>query len=60
MQRHLEGIIACFRHGSTSAFTEGMNAPIQAINSAVRGFRNFQNYRIATLFYSGKLDLKPQ
>jgi transposase len=60
MDRHLEGIIAYFRHGITNAFTESMNARIQEIKSAARGFRNFQNYRIAILFYCGKLELKPQ
>lgn len=60
LERHLDGIIAYFRHGITNAFTEGMNARIQEIKSAARGFRNFENYRIAILFYCGKLELKPQ
>ena len=60
MQRHLDGIMAYFHHGITNAFTEGMNSRIQEIKAAARGFRNFENYRIAILFYCGKLDLKPE
>jgi transposase len=60
LKAHFEGLIAYFRHGITNAFTEGMNSRIQEIKSAARGFRNFDNYRIAILFACGKLDLKPQ
>lgn len=60
LQRHLDGILAYFRHGITNAFTEGMNSRIQEIKSAARGFRNFENYRVAILFYCGRLELKPQ
>lgn len=60
MERHLDGIIAYFRHGITNACAESMNARIQEIKSAARGFRNFENYRIAILFYCGKLEMKPQ
>ena len=31
----------------------------QAIKSAARGFRSFENYRIRILFYCGKLKLFP-
>jgi transposase len=32
---------------------------IQEIKTVARGFRNFENYRIAILFFCGKLDLYP-
>jgi transposase len=59
LERHLEGILAYFRHGITNAFVEGMNSKIQDIKSAARGFRSYENYRIAILFACGKLDLQP-
>ena len=59
LNRHIEGILAYFRHGITNAFVEGMNSKIQDIKSSARGFRNFENYRIAILFACGKLDLQP-
>jgi transposase len=60
LKNHLDGLLAYFRHGITNAFTEGTNSRIQEIKAAARGFRNFENYRIAILFYCGKLDMKPQ
>ncbi|HJN10793.1 MAG TPA: transposase, partial [Pirellulaceae bacterium] len=41
------------------ATNEGFNSRIQAIKSAARGFRSFENYRIRILFYCGKLHLTP-
>ncbi|MBI5181443.1 MAG: transposase, partial [Nitrospirae bacterium] len=38
---------------------EGLNSKIQQIKSAARGFRNFENYRIAILFFCGKLNMYP-
>lgn len=60
MERHREGIIAYFRHVITNACAESMNTRFQEIKSAARGFRNFENYGIAILFYCGKLEMKPQ
>lgn len=60
IKAHLDNILTYFRHGITNAFTEGMNSKIQEIKSAARGFRNFENYRIAILFYCGKLDMRTQ
>ncbi len=39
----------------TNALAEGFNSKIQAIKSAARGFRNFDNYRTSILFYCGRL-----
>jgi hypothetical protein len=33
---------------------EGINSKIQQVKSAARGFRNFENYRIAILFFLWK------
>jgi transposase len=59
LKRHIVGILAYLKHHITNAATEGLNSKIQSIKSDARGFRNFQNYRIAILFHCGKLNLYP-
>ena len=59
LKRHIIGIFAYLKHHITNAATEGLNSKIQSIKSDARGFRNFQNYRIAILFHCGKLNLYP-
>lgn len=59
LQRHLIGLLAYVKHRITNAVTEGLNSIIQSIKANARGFRNFQNYRIAILFHCGKLNLYP-
>ena len=39
--------------------TEGFDAKIQTVKAGARGFRNFENYRVAILFNCGKLDMQP-
>jgi len=56
---HIVGLLSYAVHKVTNAVTEGFNSKIQMIKSAARGFRSFQNYRIAILFHCGKLDLYP-
>jgi len=46
-------------HRVTNAVTEGFNSKIQMIKSCARGFRSFENYRVAILFHCGKLHLYP-
>jgi len=57
---HLTGLLSYAVHKVSNAVTEGFNSKIQMIKSAARGFRSFENYRIAILFHCGKLDLYPQ
>lgn len=59
IKRHQTGIFAYLKHHITNAATEGLNSKIQSIKSDARGFRNFNNYRIAILFHCGKLNLYP-
>jgi transposase len=59
IKRHIKGTLAYLKHHITNAVTEGLNSKIQSIKSNARGFRNFQNYRIAILFHCGKLNLHP-
>ena len=56
---HFDNIITYLKHRITNATTEGFNGVIQAIKANARGFRSFENYRVAILFQCGKLDLKP-
>lgn len=60
MKRHLPNILTYLRHRITNAMMEGFNSKIQSIKANARGYRNFANYRIAILFYCGKLNLYPQ
>jgi transposase len=59
LNRHLPQLLSYFRHRITNAASEGFNSRIQAIKSAARGFRNFENYRTRILFFCGKLKLMP-
>ena len=60
LKSHLEGLLNYFNHRVTNATAEGFNSRIQAIKSAARGFRKFENYRTRILFYCGKLSLLPE
>jgi len=60
LKRHLDNILTYLRHRITNAVAEGVNSKIQQVKSAARGFRNFENYRTAILFFCGKLDMYPQ
>jgi transposase len=59
MKRHLPNILTYLRHLITNAMMEGFNSKIQTIKANARGYRNFGNYRVAILFYCGKLELYP-
>lgn len=59
LKRHLKGLLAYIEHKITNAVTEGLNSKIQSIKANARGFRNFNNYRLAILFHCGKLELYP-
>lgn len=58
-KRHLAGILHWYDMFISNAMAEGFNAKIQAVKVNARGFRNFENYRIAILFECGKLNLLP-
>ena len=60
IKNHFEDVITYLKHHITNAFAEGINSKIQQVKTIARGFRGFANYRIAILFYCGKLDLYPR
>jgi transposase len=59
LKRHLEGLLTWIKHHISNGLAEGFNSKIQQIKSIARGFRDFNNYRIAILFHLGGLDLFP-
>lgn len=59
LRKHLYGLLAWFDSRIDNALTEGFNTTIQALKATAKGYRNFENFRIAILFYCGKLDMRP-
>jgi transposase len=59
LHKHLDGLLAYIRHRVTNAVAENLNGQIQRVKSNARGFRHFDNFRVAVLFFLGKLDLYP-
>ena len=60
LHKHLDGLLAYMRHRVTNALAENINGQIQRVKTNARGFRHFDNFRVAVLFFLGKLDLYPQ
>lgn len=60
LKSHLEGLLAVIEHKATNAIAEAINSKIQALKTSARGYRTFNNYRNAILFFFGGLDLYPQ
>jgi transposase len=60
LNNHINGLLAYIRHRVTNALAENLNGQIQRVKSNARGFRSFTNFRVAVLFFLGKLDLYPQ
>ena len=59
LERNFGGLLAYVKWKLTNGFAEGLNAMIQEIKTVARGFRRFENFRIAIMFFLGKLDLYP-
>ena len=59
LSRHLAGLLAYIEHRVSNATAESLNALIQQIKSNAKGFRKWESFRIAILFFLGKLDLQP-
>ncbi len=57
LKRHLDRLLTYMDHRITNAVTAGLNSKIQILKANARGFRNFKNYRIAILFYCGKMEI---
>ncbi len=59
VKRHLEGIVTAVVQGVSNARAESINAGVQRLKYAARGFRNRQRFRNAIYFHLGGLDLYP-
>lgn len=59
LKRHLAGLLAYIVHRVSNGIAEGLNGQIQLLKASARGFRQFGNFRVAILFFLGKLDMYP-
>ena len=59
LKNRLDRILTWFSSPISNGTSEDFNSRIQAIKSAARGFRSFEDNRIRILFYCGNLSLKP-
>jgi len=57
---HALGIVNALISGLNNAMAERFNGKIQEIKIVARGYRKFQNFRSAILFFHGGLNLYPQ
>ena len=57
VERHLEGILAHWQQGLTTAFMEGLNSLFSAVKRRARGYRS-PEYQTAMLYFvAGKLEI---
>jgi transposase len=57
VERHLEGILAHWQQGLTTAFLEGLNSLFSAVKRKARGYRT-KEYQITMLYFvAGKLEI---
>lgn len=56
---HIRGVVNALFMNTSNARAERLNGKIQEINTIGRGYRNFQNFRTALLFFNGNLNLYP-
>ena len=60
LMNHIEGLLGYCFHKISNASAEGFNSKIQTVKANARGFKSFEKFRIAILFYCGKLELIPR
>jgi transposase len=56
---HARGVVNALISGLNNAMAERLNGKIQEIKLTARGYRKFQNFRSAILFFHGGLNLYP-
>jgi len=59
LDKNIQGLLNYIKWKVTNAYAEAVNGLIQEIKTIARGFRRFENFRIAILFFLGGLQLKP-
>ena len=60
IESRLDDIVSYFRHPITNGPQEGMNAKLMSVIRAARGYRTHDTFRMATLFFLGRLDMTPR
>jgi transposase len=60
LERYYHGLENYLIHHKTNSAAEGVNSLIHEIKFAARGFRTFEGFRTAILFFLGGLNLYPQ
>ena len=58
-KKHLRGIVNAMIDTFTNAMAERLNGKIQEVKACGRGYRRFENFRSAILFFHGCLYLYP-
>ncbi len=59
-QNHLTGVVNAMVRTFNNAMAERLNGKIQELKTVARGYRRFENFRSAILFFHGDLNLYPQ
>ena len=56
---HIKGVCNALVESASNAMAERLNGKIQIIKTIGRGYRKFENFRSAILFFNGGLNLYP-
>lgn len=59
-KNHIVGVCNALSETISNAMAERLNGKIQELKTIGRGYRTFQNFRSAILFFNGGLNLYPQ
>ncbi|VAW28744.1 hypothetical protein MNBD_BACTEROID06-607, partial [hydrothermal vent metagenome] len=59
-EAHLQGIVNAMVHAKSNAMAERLNGKLQEIKLTARGYRTFEKFKSAILFFHGGLSLYPQ
>jgi len=57
VENHLEGILAHWKEGLTTAFMEGLNSLFSATKRKARGYRSTHYLKTMLYFVAGKLTI---
>lgn len=59
-KNHISGVINAMVKNLNNAMAERLNGKIQELKTIGKGYRKFENFRSAILFFHGQLNLYPQ
>lgn len=59
-ENHEDGVVNSLIGQANTAMAERLNGKIQMLKTVSRGYRTFENFRSAIMFFNGGLDLYPQ